>query len=92
LTRRDQALVTEKPDRAERYIQVLMRLYGLGPETAFGLVREVFCRSFRHRQALAKFVGLTGTPFNSGGSEREQGISKSGNPRVRHLLMQLAWR
>ena len=52
----------------------------------------MFCRSFRDRQAIASFVGLTGTPFNSGGSEREQGISKSGNPRIRRLLMQLAWR
>ncbi len=91
-TAREQVLHQEKPDRAEQQIQVLVRLYGLGLGTATGLAREVFCRSFRNRQALAGFVGLTGTPFNSGGSEHEQGISKSGNPRVRHWLMQLAWR
>jgi transposase len=60
--------------------------------TASGLTREVFCRSFADRRAIAGFVGLTGTPFNSGGSEREQGISKNGNPRVRRILLQLAWR
>ncbi len=59
---------------------------------ATGLTREVFCRSFADRRAIAGFVGLTGTPFNSGGSEHEQGISKNGNPRVRRILLQLAWR
>ena len=44
------------------------------------------------RRALAAFVGLTGTPFASGGSHREQGISKNGNPRVRRMITQLTWR
>ncbi|HEY4043877.1 MAG TPA: IS110 family transposase [Rhodopila sp.] len=91
-TAREQVLMTEKPDRAAQQIQALVALYGLGLGTATELAYEVFCRSFRDRQALASFVGLAGTPFNSGGSEREQGISKSGNPRVRRLLMQLVWR
>jgi transposase len=89
---REQALMAEKSDRAARRIQMLAGLYGLGLGTATTLTYEVFCRLFRNRQAIACFVGLTGTPFNSGGSEREQGISKNGNPRVRRLLMQLAWR
>ena len=55
-------------------------------------MREVFARSFRDRKALAGFAGPTGTPFNSGGREREQGISKRGNPRIRRLPIQLAWR
>ena len=93
---RETVLTAEKPDQSAQQIRALAMLYGLGLGTATGLAHEVFCRSFRHRQALASpasagtcFVGLSGTPFNSGGSEREQGISKSGNPRVRRLLMQL---
>jgi hypothetical protein len=90
---RDQALAeAAEHDKAARQIRILTYLVGLGLGTATGLVREVFCRSFRDRKALATFVGLTGTPFNSGGMTREQGISKSGNPGVRGLLMQLAWR
>ena len=89
---REQVLTAEQPDLAAQQIRALAILYGLGLGTATDLAREVFCRSFRDRQAIASFVGLTGTPFNSGGSEREQGISKSGNPRIRRLLMQLAWR
>ena len=56
------------------------------------LTYEVFCRHFRDRRALAGFVGVTGTPFRSGGMEREQGIGKNGSARVRHILMQLTWR
>ena len=96
---RETVLTAEKPDQAAQQIRALAMLYGLGLGTATDLAHEVFCRSFRRppgdRQPASAgtcFVGLSGTPFNSGGSEREQGISKSGNPRVRRLLMQLAWR
>ncbi len=89
---RDQVKTLERPDRAERMILLLARIYGLGMETARLLVREVLCRRFRNRQALAGFVGLTGTPFHSGGMEREQGISRNGNGQVRRMLMQLTWR
>jgi transposase len=73
-------------------IQLLACIVGLGVETATVLVHEVFSRRFRDRRALAAFVGLTGTPFDSGGSRREQGISKNGNPRVRRMMTQLTWR
>jgi transposase len=89
---RAQAAVAAEPDHAVQQIQMLAYLRGLGLATASGLARELFCRWFADRKAIAGFVGLTGTPFNSGGTQREQGISKNGNPRVRRLLMQLAWR
>ena len=89
---RDRVQSVRQPDHNERKIQLLTHFYGLGVETATTLVRELFCRSFRDRRALASFVGLTGTPFHSGGSEREQGIGKAGNARVRRIVMQLAWR
>ena len=89
---REQMAMAAEPDGTVQQIQMLARLVGLGLATATGLTREVFCRSFADRRAIAGFVGLTGTPFNSGGMEREQGISKNGNPRVRRILLQLAWR
>ncbi len=89
---RDQVMQVVSPDRAERMIQLLAHIVGLGVETATLLVREMFCCSFRDRRAVASFAGLTGTPFNSGAMAREQGISKSGNARVRRIMMQLAWR
>ena len=90
--RRDEVAAIVKPDRAERMIQTLTHIYGLGLETATLLVRELLCRPFGDRRAIASFAGLAGTPFNSGGMAREQGIGKSGNPRVRRILLQLAWR
>jgi len=89
---RQQVMMVANPDRIERMIQLLIHLVGLGVETATALVHEVFSRQFRDRKALAAFVGLTGTPFNSGGSTREQGISKNGNPRIRRIITQLMWR
>jgi transposase len=89
---RQQVVTVTGPDRIERMIQLLAHIVGLGVETATVLVHEVFSRRFRNRKALAAFVGLTGTPFNSGGSTREQGISKNGNPRVRRIVTQLMWR
>jgi transposase len=89
---REQVLTVPAPDRLERMIQALAGIVGVGVETATVLVHEVFSRQFRDRRALAAFVGLTGTPFNSGGSAREQGISKNGNPRVRRMMTQLMWR
>ena len=91
-TARAQVATAAEPDRTVQQIQMLAGLFGLGLATATGLAREVFYRTFRDRKAIASFVGLTGTPFSSGGTEREQGISKNGNPRIRRLLMQLAWR
>jgi transposase len=80
------------PDRGTAMIRLLVAICGMGLETATRLVREVFSRPFRDRRGIAAFVGLTGTPFQSGGMEREQGISKNGNTRVRCLLLQLTWR
>jgi transposase len=80
------------PDRGTGMIRLLVAICGMGLETATRLVREVFSRPFRDRRGIAAFVGLTGTPFQSGGMEREQGISKNGNTRVRCLLLQLTWR
>ena len=36
-------------------------------------------------------MGLTPTPYQSGDSPREQGISKAGNPRVRTMMVEIAW-
>ena len=61
------------------------------PDFATLLVREAFVRRFRNRRALAGYVGLGVTPFSSGGREREQGIGKDGNRRVRAAMVELAW-
>jgi transposase len=69
----------------------LSRLKGLGPEFVSILCLELLFRSFNNRREVAAYAGLTPSPFKSGGIDREQGISKSGNPRLRKMLIQLAW-
>ena len=73
-------------------VRRLLDLKGIGPVTAWLLVREVFgWRQIRNRRELASLVGLDPTPYQSGESHREQGISKAGNRRVRWALVELAW-
>ena len=46
---------------------------------------------FGNRKQLGSFAGLTGTPYDSGDTLREQGISKAGSVRVRATMIELAW-
>jgi transposase len=70
----------------------LLKLRAIGVTSAWVLVHELFgWRRFNNRRELAGCVGLTPTPYNSGGSTHEQGISKAGNRRLRALLVELAW-
>lgn len=69
----------------------LLRLKGIGPETASVLAGEAFFRDFRNRREVASYAGLAPSPWQSGGIDHEQGISKAGNARVRKAMGQLAW-
>ncbi len=70
----------------------LMSLKAIGPASAYVLSREVFgWRHFRNRRQVGAFIGLTPTPYQSGSSSREQGITKAGPRQVRGLAIELAW-
>lgn len=70
----------------------LMSLKGIGANGAWLLVREFFgWRLIRNRRELASLAGLAPTPYDSGNSRHEQGISKAGNRLVRWMMVQLAW-
>ena len=73
-------------------IRIIAKVKGVGLMTAELLVREVLSRPLRDRRAVARYVGLTGSPDESGKRRREQGLAKAGNGRVRHVLIELAWR
>jgi transposase len=73
-------------------VRLLLKLKGVGENSAWLLVREFFgWRGIRNRRELASLAGLTPTPYDSGESRREQGISKAGNRRVRWMMIELAW-
>jgi transposase len=69
----------------------LQLLSGLGTTMSTVLATELFYRSFDNRRQLASYAGLTPTPYSSGSRERDQGISKAGNPIARHHAVELAW-
>jgi transposase len=80
-----------KPASQEAKTVMLAQLKGIGMVGGQKLVNEVFYRAFDNRRQVGSYVGLTGTPYNSGSGERDQGISKSGNARARKLAIELAW-
>jgi transposase len=79
------------PGSAAAKIRQLINLRSIGVVGAQELVNEVFYRSFANRRQVGSCFGLTGTPYDSGNSRREQGISKAGNRRARKVAIQLAW-
>jgi transposase len=69
----------------------LQRLKSLGPAFTATFASEVFYKDFHNRREVAAYVGLAPSPWRSGQTNREQGISKAGNPRVRTKAIELAW-
>jgi len=56
------------------------------------LVEEFFgWRKFQNRRQVGALGGLTPTPYASGDTKKEQGISKAGNRYVRGVIVELAW-
>jgi transposase len=73
-------------------IHLLGCIFGVGVETADVLANEILSRDLRDRRAVARYAGLTGSPDESGNRRHEKGLARAGNPRVRHTMIQLAWR
>jgi transposase len=70
---------------------MLLALKGIGEEFAAVLWSEGLSRHFDNRRQVAAYAGLAPTPWQSGQIDREQGVSKAGNPRLRTMLIQMAW-
>ncbi len=71
---------------------MLMALGAIGPDSAWLFVTEFFgWRDFRNGKQVGALAGLTGMPYSSGDSSRDQGISKAGNRRVRAMAIEIAW-
>jgi transposase len=88
---RDVMLATAKEEAIANPATMLMGLKGIGPDFATVLWQEGLFRSFNNRRQIAAYAGLAPTPWQSGTVEREQDVSKSGNPRLRTTMLQLAW-
>lgn len=92
LKARREQLVATAPSRTAEVTRRLARLGAIARESSFVFATEFFAwRSFANRREVGGALGLTGTPYNSGDSSREQGISKAGNARMRPMLVEISW-
>jgi transposase len=98
---REQLAVLEQPSaRAEltpaaaemgRRRDMLLQLKALGPAFSGTLTNEVFYKDFHNQRQIGAYFGLAPSPWQSGRTNRDQGISKAGNPRARHAAIEFAW-
>lgn len=92
LEQEQKARATAGQGEAMAQVSGLMQLKGVGWQSSWLLVMEFFAwRAFRNQRQVGACAGLAPTPYSSGASEREQGISKAGNRRVRSLMIELSW-
>jgi transposase len=87
---RDAVLAQEKAALTEP-ATMLLGIKGIGPEFANVIYSECLSRHFDNRRQVASYAGLAASPWQSGSINREQGVSKAGNPRLRTAMVQLAW-
>ena len=86
------ALLQTSTDASIDKIRQFMMLKGIGINGSWLLVMEFFgWRAFKNRREVGGLAGFTPTPYQSGESAREQGITKSGNRHVRWMTTELAW-
>lgn len=79
-------------DEKLKKVEKMQTLKGIGLDSAWLITMELFgWRKFANRREVGGSVGLGGTPYDSGQMTREQGISKTGNKRVRARLIELSW-
>ncbi len=69
----------------------LLKIRGIGPVSSWNLVFEFFWRDFDNRKQVAAAAGLVPSKFQSGKMDKDLGISKEGNRRVRSLMVEISW-
>lgn len=76
--------VARQDERSRR----LMRLPGIGPNTATALLASIgAARDFTHGRQLAAWIGLVPGQYSSGGKARLGRITKAGDAYLRSLLV-----
>lgn len=90
LDAQQQVAVRQAP--AAGALRQLVRLKGVATTGASVLLDEgLVWRQFQNRRQIGGLLGFAPTPYASGETGREQGISRAGNARLQGLSIQLAW-
>jgi transposase len=88
---RRQLLRTSEDESVEK-VRRLIALRAIGVNSAWLFVMEFFgWREFTNRRQVGSLSGLVGSPFASGESDRELGITKAGNRHIRAMAIEIAW-
>ena len=84
--------VRNQDTKSMEHVRQMLSLRGIGIESAWLLEKEFFgWRQFKNKKEVGSLSGLSPTPYSSGNSNREQGISKAGNRRVRAMMIEISW-
>lgn len=76
---------------ADACVRRLTQLRAVGARSATVLADELFSRDLRTRREVGGITGLVSAPHQSGTRRVDQGLTRGGLPRVRHIAGQLAW-
>ena len=86
------ALAPDPQTPTGRAVDQLQRMRAIGPTGAWVLTTEIFSwRQIRNGRQLGALVGLVPAVYQSGETQRDQGITRAGNAHVRRVIVQLAW-
>jgi transposase len=92
LERTTRAAIQQDTLPAAAQVRQLQAVRGIGLRGSLPLVQELFgWRELQNRRAVGGYLGLGGTPFQSGDHAHDQGIGKHGNRHARRVLIPLAW-
>jgi transposase len=85
-------LLRNSPDPAVAVVRKLLKVRGIGIESAWVYAMEFFSwRRFRNVREVSSLAGLVSAPYQSGTMRRDLGITKAGNRHVRALAVEIAW-
>lgn len=85
-------ILRQSEDPVVQMVRDMMRLKAIGVNGAWTFVMEFFgWRTFHHEREVGGLAGLAPTPYQSGDTAQELGMSKAGNVYVRALIIQIAW-
>jgi transposase len=85
-------LINNSEEPMVQKVAQLMMLGSIALKSAWLFVMEFYgWREFKNGRQIGSLAGLTGTPHDSGDSEKDQGISKAGNRRIRAMIIEISW-
>ena len=84
---------SKNDERLGKLEEIYKSFPGIGNTSAKELSRELGTLSqFSSNKQAYSYIGLTPSESSSGEKRRQGGISHCGRPRLRHLLIEIAWR